>query len=86
MYERLLRDLTPVPDQPLECSVNLWSSESTELAGPLNRQTDLEQVAVMRRLTGRRGHEGEVPFAVRRRAASAAAAVIAAAPAPRATP
>ncbi|MEO3750790.1 family 16 glycosylhydrolase [Streptomyces sp. B6B3] len=36
VYERALWDPTPVPDQPLEFNVNLWSSESTEFAGPLD--------------------------------------------------
>ncbi|WP_328688181.1 family 16 glycosylhydrolase [Streptomyces phaeochromogenes] len=38
VHERVLWDPTPVPDQPLEFNVNLWSSESTEFAGPLDRQ------------------------------------------------
>ncbi|MEU0786492.1 family 16 glycosylhydrolase [Streptomyces sp. NPDC006173] len=38
VYERVLWDPTPVPDQPLEFNVNLWSSESTEFAGPLKRE------------------------------------------------
>jgi hypothetical protein len=29
-------DPTPIPDQPLEFNVNLWSSESTEFAGPFD--------------------------------------------------
>lgn len=36
MHERVLWEPTPVPDQPLEFNVNLWSSESTEFAGPLD--------------------------------------------------
>ncbi|WP_436763021.1 family 16 glycosylhydrolase [Streptosporangium sp. V21-05] len=36
VHERLLWGPTPIPDQPMEFNVNLWSSESTEFAGPLN--------------------------------------------------
>ncbi|MFJ4518991.1 family 16 glycosylhydrolase [Streptomyces sp. NPDC088816] len=39
VHERVLWDPTPIPDQPLEFNVNLWSSESTEFAGPLDRRT-----------------------------------------------
>ena len=39
VHERVLWDPTPIPDQPLEYNVNLWSSESTEFAGPLDRRT-----------------------------------------------
>ncbi|MFE1037004.1 family 16 glycosylhydrolase [Streptomyces sp. NPDC058807] len=38
MHERATWDPTPIPDQPLEFNVNLWSSESTEFAGPLDKQ------------------------------------------------
>ncbi|MFG2925565.1 family 16 glycosylhydrolase [Streptomyces sp. NPDC048305] len=38
VHERVLWDPTPIPDQPLEFNVNLWSSESTEFAGPLDKQ------------------------------------------------
>ena len=37
VYERLLWGPTPIPDQPMEFNVNLWSSESAEFAGPLGR-------------------------------------------------
>lgn len=36
VHERLLWGPTPIPDQPMEFNVNLWSSESTEFAGPLD--------------------------------------------------
>ncbi|MFG3398900.1 MULTISPECIES: family 16 glycosylhydrolase [Streptomyces] len=39
VHERVLWNPTPIPDQPLEFNVNLWSSESTEFAGPLDKQT-----------------------------------------------
>ncbi|MCZ4120234.1 family 16 glycosylhydrolase [Streptomyces sp. H39-S7] len=39
VHERAVWDPTPIPDQPLEFNVNLWSSQSTEFAGPLDRQT-----------------------------------------------
>jgi GR25 family glycosyltransferase involved in LPS biosynthesis len=38
VHERHLWSPTPIPDQPMEFNVNLWSSESTELAGPLNER------------------------------------------------
>jgi len=37
VYERPLWGPTPIPDQPMEFNVNLWSSESTDFAGPLDR-------------------------------------------------
>ena len=36
VYERLVWGPTPIPDQPMELNVNLWSSESAEFAGPLS--------------------------------------------------
>nr|WP_232842074.1 family 16 glycosylhydrolase [Terrimesophilobacter mesophilus] len=38
IYERVLWDPTPIPDQPLEFNVNLWHSRSTEFAGRLARK------------------------------------------------
>jgi len=38
VHERLLWGPTPIPDQPMELNVNLWSSESTEFAGPLHER------------------------------------------------
>ncbi|MGW4727706.1 family 16 glycosylhydrolase [Streptomyces shenzhenensis] len=38
VHERLLWGPTPIPDQPMEFNVNLWSSESTEFAGPLDER------------------------------------------------
>ncbi|WP_079631561.1 family 16 glycosylhydrolase [Mycobacteroides abscessus] len=35
VYERLLWQVTPIPDQRLEFNVNLWHSRSTEFAGRL---------------------------------------------------
>jgi GR25 family glycosyltransferase involved in LPS biosynthesis len=36
VYERVLWDPTPIPDQPLELNVNLWHSRSAEFAGRLD--------------------------------------------------
>jgi GR25 family glycosyltransferase involved in LPS biosynthesis len=38
VHERFLWDPTPIPNQPMEFNVNLWSSESAEFAGPLDEQ------------------------------------------------
>jgi hypothetical protein len=38
VHERVLWNPTPIPDQPFEFNVNLWSSESAEFAGPLDKQ------------------------------------------------
>ncbi|MFG3261800.1 family 16 glycosylhydrolase [Streptomyces bobili] len=38
VHERFLWDPTPIPDQPMELNVNLWSSESVEFAGPFDEK------------------------------------------------
>ncbi|WP_210593670.1 family 16 glycosylhydrolase [Streptomyces sp. GESEQ-35] len=38
VHERLLWGPTPIPNQPMEFNVNLWSSESAEFAGPLDER------------------------------------------------
>lgn len=37
IYERVVWNPTPIPDQPMEFNVNLWHTNSVELAGKLNR-------------------------------------------------
>lgn len=51
VYERVIWDPTPIPDQPMEFNVNLWTSRSTEFAGRLDAaqlpaSVDLRSLAI----------------------------------------
>jgi GR25 family glycosyltransferase involved in LPS biosynthesis len=52
VYERLIWDPTPIPDQPLEFNLNLWHSRSKGLAGPLS-SADLPASAGVRSIAVR---------------------------------